>query len=50
METNEIKLSTLVISILGIAAIELAARLLIGRNILAPLTGVGSARVAEIIF
>jgi membrane protease YdiL (CAAX protease family) len=50
METNEIKLSTLVISILGIAAIELAAPLLIGRNILAPLTGVGLARVAEIIF
>jgi len=50
METNKIKLSTLVISILGIAAIELAARMLIGRNLLAPLSGVALARIAEIIF
>jgi membrane protease YdiL (CAAX protease family) len=50
METNEIKLSTLVISILGIAAVELAARMLISRDLLTSLTGVGLARVAEIIF
>jgi membrane protease YdiL (CAAX protease family) len=50
METNEIKLSTLVISILGIAAVELAARILISRDLLSPLTGVGLARVTEIIF
>jgi membrane protease YdiL (CAAX protease family) len=50
MEANEIKLNTLVISILGIAAVEFAARMLINRNLLDPLTGVGLARVAEIIF
>jgi membrane protease YdiL (CAAX protease family) len=50
METNEIKVNTLVISILGIAAVELAARMLISRNLLSPLTGVGLARLAEIIF
>ena len=50
MATNEIKLSTLVISILGIAAIELAARLLLSHNLLAPMTGVGLARLAEIVF
>ena len=50
METNEIKLNTLIISISGIAAVELAARMLISRNLLAPLTGVGLTRLAEIIF
>jgi hypothetical protein len=50
MATNEIKLSTLIVSILGITAIELAARILLGLNLLAPLTGVGLARLAEIIF
>ena len=50
METNEIKLTTLVISILGIATVEFAARMLISRDLLTPLTGVGLARVAEIIF
>jgi membrane protease YdiL (CAAX protease family) len=50
METNQIKLSTLIISISGIAAVELAARMLISRNLLAPLPGVGLARLAEIIF
>ena len=50
METNEIKASTLVISILGIVAVELAVQMLISRNHLAPLTGVGMARLVEIIF
>jgi membrane protease YdiL (CAAX protease family) len=50
MEANEIKSGTLVISVLGIAAIELAARVLISRKILAPMSGVGLARVAEIFF
>jgi len=50
MEANEIKVSTLVISILGIAAVELVARMLISPNHLASLTGVGLARIAEIIF
>ena len=49
METNQIKLSTLIISISGVAAVELAARMLISRNLLAPLTGVGLARLAEIV-
>jgi membrane protease YdiL (CAAX protease family) len=50
METDKIKLSTLLMSIAGIAAVELAARILISRNLLAPLTVVGVARLAEIIF
>ena len=50
METNEIKLSTLVISISGIVAIEFAAQILINRIPLSPLRGLGLARVAEIIF
>jgi membrane protease YdiL (CAAX protease family) len=50
METNEIKLNTLVISILGIAVVELAARMLISSDLLPPLAGVGLARVAEIFF
>jgi membrane protease YdiL (CAAX protease family) len=35
---------------LGIAAIELAVRILLSHNFLAPLSGVGLARLAEIIF
>ena len=50
MEANKIKLSTLIISISGIAAVELAARILISRNLLDPMTGVGLARLADIIF
>ena len=50
METDKIKLSTLLISIAGIVAVELTVRTLIGRNLLAPLTGVGLARLTEIIF
>jgi membrane protease YdiL (CAAX protease family) len=50
MAANKIKLSTLIISILGIAAIELAARMLLSRNLLAPMTGVGLARLVEIGF
>ena len=50
METDKIKLSTLIISIAGIAVVELVARMLISRHLLAPLTGLGLARLAEIIF
>jgi membrane protease YdiL (CAAX protease family) len=50
MAANEIKLNTLIISILGIVAIEFVARMLLSHNLLAPLTGVGLARFAEIIF
>jgi membrane protease YdiL (CAAX protease family) len=35
---------------LGIAAVEFAARILISRNLLSPLNGVGLARVVEIFF
>jgi len=50
METDKIKLGTLIISIAGIAAVELLAQMLISRHLLAPLKGVGLARLAEIIF
>jgi membrane protease YdiL (CAAX protease family) len=50
MAANEIKLGTLIISILGIAAIEIAARILLNHNLLPPLTGVGLARLAQIVF
>jgi membrane protease YdiL (CAAX protease family) len=50
MATDKIKLNTLIISILGIAAIELAARMLLSFNLLAPLAGVSLARVVEIGF
>jgi membrane protease YdiL (CAAX protease family) len=50
MATDKIKLNTLITSILGIAAIELAARMLLSFNLLAPLAGVGLARVVEIGF
>ena len=50
MAANKIKLSTLIISILGIAAIELAARMLLSHNHLPPLAGVGLARLVEIGF
>jgi len=50
METEKIKLSTLIICVAGITVVELAARMLISRNLLAPLTGVGLARLVEIIF
>ena len=37
-------------SILGIAAIEIIARMLINENLIAPMIGLGLARLAEIIF
>jgi membrane protease YdiL (CAAX protease family) len=50
MEAKEIKLSTAIISIAIIAAIEIVVRLLTSRHLLMPLTGLGLARMAEIIF
>lgn len=50
MEAKEIKLSTAIISILVIALIEIAVQLLISRQLIGPLTGLGLARFAEIIF
>ena len=49
MEAKEIKLSTVIISIVIIAAIEIGVRLLTGRQLIMPLTGLGLARSAEII-
>jgi membrane protease YdiL (CAAX protease family) len=50
MAAKKIKLSTLIVSILGIATIELAARMLLSHNFLAPLAGVGLTRLVEIGF
>jgi CAAX protease family protein len=50
MEAKKIKLSTVIISILIIAAIEICARLLIKPNLMAPVTALGLARLTEIIF
>jgi membrane protease YdiL (CAAX protease family) len=50
MAANEKKLNTLIISILGITAIEMAVRMLLSRNLLSPLAGAGLARLTEIVF
>ena len=49
METNKIKLNTVIISITVIVIVEITTRLLITHNHLAHLTGLGLARLAEII-
>ncbi len=49
MEANKIKISTVIISMAVILMVELTAGMLIGRNLLAQLTGLGLARLAEII-
>ena len=50
MEAKKIKLSTAILSIAIIAAIEIVVRLLTSRHLLMPWTGLGLARMAEIIF
>ena len=50
MEAKKIKLSTAILSIAIIAAIEIVIRLLTSRHLLMPWTGLGLARMAEIIF
>ena len=50
MEAKEIKLSTAALSVLIIAAIEVAVRLLAGRQLLMPMVGLGLARLVQIIF
>ncbi len=50
MEANKIKINTVIISILVIAAIEIIVRLVINQNLVAPLIGLGLARLSEIIF
>jgi membrane protease YdiL (CAAX protease family) len=49
LEANKIKLSTVIISIAVIVIVEITTRLLITHNHLAHLTGLGLARLAEII-
>ena len=50
MEANKIKITTVIISILVIIAIEIMVRLVVRQNLITPLMGLGSARLAEIIF
>jgi membrane protease YdiL (CAAX protease family) len=52
MEANKIKLSTVFFSIIGMAAVEIAARLLINQDLVAHLTvgELGPVRIAQIIF
>jgi membrane protease YdiL (CAAX protease family) len=50
MEAKKIKLSTAILSIAISAAIEIVVRLLTSRHLLMPWTGLGLARMAEIIF
>jgi len=50
MEANKIKINTVIISILVIAAIEIIVRLVINQNLVAPLIGLGLARLSEIVF
>ena len=49
MEADKIKINTVIISILAIAAIEIIVRLVVHQNLIAPLIGLGLARLAEII-
>jgi membrane protease YdiL (CAAX protease family) len=49
MEANKIKTSTVIAAITVIAIVEIMARFLIGINTLGPLTGLGLARLVEII-
>ena len=50
MEAKEIKLSTAIISILFIVAVEIVIWLLTGRHLIMPMTGLGLARFVQIIF
>jgi hypothetical protein len=50
MEADKIKINTVIISIFAIAAIEIIVRLVVHQNLIAPLVGLGLARLAEIIF
>jgi len=49
METNKIKLATVISAIAAIFVVELTIRFVISRDILSHLTGLGLARAAEII-
>lgn len=49
METNKIKLSTVIAAITAIVVVEITVRFLISQSIFTHLTGLGLARAAEII-
>ncbi len=49
MEASKIKISTVIAALVAVVAVEFGARLLISQNILAHMTALGLARVAEII-
>jgi membrane protease YdiL (CAAX protease family) len=49
METKKIRLDTVIISISVIAVIEVIARMLINKNLIDSLTGLGLARLVEIL-
>lgn len=49
METNKIKLSTVIAAIAAIVVVEITVRFLISQNIVTHPTGLGLARAAEII-
>ena len=50
MEANKIKISTLIIALLLVAAVEIIVGAVIEANFVAPLFGLGMARLTEIIF
>jgi membrane protease YdiL (CAAX protease family) len=50
MEADKVKINTVIISILAIAAIEIIVRLVVHQTLIASLIGLGLARLAETIF
>jgi len=50
MESDKIKINTVIISILAIVAIEIIGRFVIRQNFVTPLIGLGLARLCQIIF
>ena len=50
MEAIKIKISTVIIALLLVAAVEIIVGAVIDANLVAPLIGLGSARLIEIIF
>jgi membrane protease YdiL (CAAX protease family) len=49
MEADKIKLNTVILAVLIVGSIEIVSRFLIGRGLLAPLAGVGLARLFAIV-
>ena len=50
MESDKIKINTVIISILAVIAIEIMARFVVRQNFVAPLISLGLARLCQIIF